>query len=43
VLSLIEDNARLRPVEPALVTRKKNLISFNICLLLPIKDSFIVY
>lgn len=40
VLSRIEDNARLRPVEPALVTREKNLISFNIRLPLPIKDLF---
>lgn len=40
VLSRIEDNARLRPVEPALVTREKNLINSNIRLLLPIKDSF---
>lgn len=30
VLSRIEDNARLRPVEPVLVTREKSLISSNI-------------
>lgn len=43
VLSRIEDNARLRPVEPALVTREKSLISSNIrlyCCL--IKDLFAV-
>lgn len=42
VLSRIKNNARLRPVEPALVMRKKSLMSPNICLLLSIKDSFTV-
>lgn len=48
VLNWIEDNARLRPVEPALVTRKKSSISsilifrclLKIRLLLHIKEKF---
>lgn len=38
VLSRIENNARLRPVEPALVMREKSLISSNIHLPPTIED-----